>query len=66
MATSSRDDSGGSGALFLRFVVSVVRPFVLTVLVVWAVTTVIRGAVGLLMVALAVELMARTPEPMDR
>ena len=42
------------------------QAFVLTVLVVWALTTVIRGAVGLLMVALAVELMARTPEPMDR
>lgn len=35
--------------------------FVLTFVVVWAVTTVIRGAVGLLMVALAVELMARNP-----
>jgi len=36
--------------------------FVVSALVLWAVATIIRGAVGLLMVALAVELMARNPE----
>jgi hypothetical protein len=39
---------------------------VLTVLVEWGLATVLRGAVGLMMVALAVELMARNPEPENR
>lgn len=40
--------------------------FLVSVLVLWAVATVIRGAVGLLMVALAVELMARDPDRSHR
>ena len=40
--------------------------FIVSVLVLWGVATIIRGAVGLLMVALAVELMARNPEGADR